>query len=199
MEELVKQLVDSNVLRTQSIIEAMRIVDRRDFVRPLYRKVAYEDHPLPIGEGQTISQPTTVAFMLELLKPAPSHRVLDVGAGSGWTTALLAEIVTPRGAVYGVERIPTLVRFAKRNLKKYNYPNATVRQAFKHLGYQSEAPFDRILVSASAASLPMELFDQLAIGGVMVIPIGSQIWKVVRQTRGMHIDKYDGYIFVPLR
>ena len=125
MDELVRELKRQGVLRSPLVEQAFRAIDRKDFVRPEHRAEAYGNYPLPIGEGQTISQPYTVAFMLDLLDPRPGERILDVGAGSGWQAALLAHMVSPmdesqrmgsRGRVYAMERSPELCRFAKTKI-----------------------------------------------------------------------------------
>lgn len=199
MDPLVDALTFAGVLRSPTIIAAFRAVDRTDFVRPEYRDEAYLDYPLPIGEGQTISQPTTVAIMLELLAPLPGERVLDVGSGSGWTTALLAHIVGETGFVYGTERIPDLVRFGADNISRYNVPHASIRHAEKTLGLPSRAPFDRILVSAASDTIPQELVDQLRPEGVMVIPVGTSVLRVEKHTDGSYTTReLPGFNFVPL-
>jgi protein-L-isoaspartate(D-aspartate) O-methyltransferase len=201
-EQLIDRLKnDTKVLQEPRIKAAFRSVDRADFVRDDYKVEAYEDYPLPIGEGQTISQPTVVAFMLEKLDPQPGDRVLDVGCGSGWTTALLAHMVGKGGKVYGVERIPALVKFGRENLKKYSFDNAEIRKARSKLGFFQEAPFDRILVSASAPNEKMseELLKQLKPNGVMVIPIGDTIYRFEKDTSGNISSKaFPGFVFVPL-
>ena len=160
---------------------------------------AYEDCALPIGYGQTISQPYTVAFMLELLGPKEKDKILDVGSGSGWTTALLSKIVGEKGKVFGLERIPELVDFGKKNLSKYGFNNYKIMQAKETLGLSEEAPFDKILVSATAQDLPQDLIDQLRIGGIMVIPIKDAILKIVKLSENKtDTQKFIGFAFVPL-
>lgn len=199
MHELTSQLIRSGVLKTSALIRLFESIDRKDFVRPGYENEACGDYPLPIGAGQTISQPYTVAFMLELLQPSPGEKILDVGSGSGWTTALLSKAVGPNGRVIGLELVPELVIFGKGNLSKYNFTNAEIRQAVDVLGLPEEAPFDKILVSASADKLPKPLVNQLKVGGTMVIPIGNDVWEVKKLSGGkISLDKYGGFIFVPL-
>lgn len=158
--------------------------------------------PLPIGRGQTISQPLTVAFMLELLQPGPGHNVLDVGAGSGWTTALLAFLVGEKGKVLALERIPELAETAQRNLEKYHFSNITVTVGDGTLGSAKDAPFDRIHVAAATAIVPQPLKDQLTIGGRMVIPVGDglQTMYLMKKTGAeQFVEKhYPGFSFVPL-
>ena len=124
---LVEKLISDEALRTPRIIDAFKKIDRADFVEVQYKDEAYGDYPLPIGHEQTISQPSTVAFMLELLQPATGNKVLDVGSGSGWTAALLAQIVGPEGRVFGFELVPELVKFGSENLAKYNFPHAEIQ------------------------------------------------------------------------
>lgn len=199
-DDLLKRLrSDTKVLSSGEIRSVFQVIDRKDFVRSDYQVEAYEDYPLPIGEGQTISQPTTVAFMLELLDPKPGERVLDVGSGSGWTTALLAKLVGPTGKVLGVERIPALVSFGQENLKKYALENASISLAGKELGLPAEAPFDKILVSAAADGVPEALVNQLKQGGIMLIPIGDSICKIAKRSDGSIETKFfPGFVFVPL-
>lgn len=157
--ELVEHLIDTNVLSSKNIIDAFYAIDRIDFVLDKFKFQAYEDHPLGIDYNQTISQPFTVAFMLELLAPKRGDFILDIGSGSGWTTALLSNIVGSGGKVIGVERIEELVEFGNSNLKKYNITNAKIELASEELGV-SGVEFDKILVSASASELPKELLKQ---------------------------------------
>ncbi len=177
-----------------AIIKLMKI-DRKDFVLKEYESEAYEDYPLPIGFNQTISQPSTVFFMLKLLNPKKGEKILDVGSGSGWTTALLAEAVGEKGKVLGVEKIPELVEFGRNNISKYDFKNVKIFEAKKELGLPSKAPFDKILVSASAKEVPEELINQLKDKGTMVIPVGNNILKI---QKGGKTEKYEGFVFVPL-
>jgi len=186
-------------MNQENIINAFKTIDRKDFVLKEYENEAYGDYPLPIGFGQTISQPTTVAFMLELLQPKKGDKVLDVGSGSGWTTALLAQIVGKKGRVFGVEKIPQLISFGKENLAKYHFPNAEIRKAGKELGLRKKAPFDRILVSAAAQTIPQELVEQLKIGGIMVIPVNNDILRIKKVSdKEIKTQRFEGFVFVPL-
>lgn len=182
-KQLVRYLVFSGALRTPAIIAAFKRVDRADFVPEEYRSEAYEDYPLPIGFGQTISQPTTVAFMIELLDPRPGHIVLDIGAGSGWTSAILASLVGNAGYVTGTEVLPELVTYGRKNLAKYPFLNVSIIQARQELGIARNR-FDRILVSAGATRFPDELLDQLSPEGKMVIPVGDSLFLCEKDAEG---------------
>lgn len=199
MENLVRHLLESGVLKTKSIIDAFQTIDRKNFVSSGDKEDAYGDYPLSIGHEQTISQPTTVAFMLELLSVAKGDKILDVGSGSGWTTALLAHLAGTKGAVYGVEIVPELVSFGAGNLVKYDFQNAEIFDASATLGLPTEAPFDKILVSAAGRAVPEELLSQLKVGGTMVVPVKDAIWKIQKISEAeTEIEKYEGFRFVPL-
>jgi len=180
------------------INEAFEEVDRRNFVLPEYLDSAYDDIPLPIGEGQTISQPTTVRMMLEWLDAKPGDKVLDVGSGSGWTTALLSDIVGPKGTVYAVELVPELKNFGEENCRKADIRNAKFFFAETKLGLLKFAPFDRILVSAAAEELPEELPDQLKDGGKLVVPVGNSIFEIKKEKNKIKSLEHQGFVFVPL-
>lgn len=192
----------SKVLKSgDGIKEAFLAIDRADFVPEDYKVEAYEDYPLPIGAGQTISQPTTVAFMLELLGAKKGENVLDVGSGSGWTTALLAHIVGPKGKVTALEIVPELFEFGKKNLEKYDLKNVELVQAREGVRrYSKNSPYDRILVSASAEDMPKEFLDELAVGGVIVIPVGESLFAI-KKTKGGRFEhrQFQGFSFVPLK
>lgn len=201
-EKLLKHLTeDTQVLRHAGVRRAFERVDRKDFVPEELKEEAYEDYPLPIGEGQTISQPTTVAFMLERLDVEEGCTVLDVGSGSGWTTVLLAEMVGPKGSVCGVEILPQLITLCKNNIQKYPYKNISIEQAkINVIGLPEKAPFDRILVSAAAhEEVPQELMGQLAPGGVMVLPVDTDVIEITKELDGSIKQRgYPGFSFVPL-
>ncbi|MDO8453879.1 MAG: protein-L-isoaspartate O-methyltransferase [Sulfurimonas sp.] len=196
--ELTENLIDIGVLSTKNIIEAFQNVDRADFVRDSTAPDIYEDYPLQIGHGQTISQPRTVAMMMEMLSPKEGEKILDIGSGSGWTTALLAFIVGESGSVTGVERVRELVKFGNSNLAKYNFSNAKIIQARAKLGIVGEE-FDRILVSAAADEFPYELTAQLKIGGKLVIPVRDSVYEIRKNESGkLEAREHYGFSFVPL-
>ena len=171
---------------------------RERFLRRTERRRASYDGPLDIGHGQT----NTVRAMLELLDVQPGHRVLDVGSGSGWTTALLAELVGPTGSVLGLERVPDLVLTGRANVEAARMPWAHVRAAVAGvLGAPEEAPFDRVLVSAMATRLPLELVAQLGAHGILVAPVAGRMLRVVRDEQapdGRRVTEHGHYRFVPL-
>ena len=182
--------------RQQSIADAMRTQGRRRFLPADVADAHARDQPLPIGYGQTSSQPSTVATMLDLLEPFAGMRVLDVGSGSGWTSAILGELGGANSRVFAVERIPELV---KRSREAINQTWVSVQRAEPDvLGLPHLAPFDRILVSAMADEPPESLFDQLADGGVMVAPWGEVMHRVRRVGDRIEITEHGGYTFVPL-
>lgn len=200
MDTLVDELVKDGRLNSEHVIKAFRAIDRADFVAPGYEGQAYVDTALPIGEGQTISQPTVVALMLEMLAPRPGEKILDVGSGSGWTTALLAHCIGRSGRVIGVELVPELVVFGRNNLAKYDLPHATISEAGDVMGNPDEAPYDKILVSAAASrAAPDDLVRQLAAPGAMVIPVQSAIVRIARDAHGNESrQRHEGFAFVPL-
>ena len=179
---------------------ALEVVPRREFLPASERGRASYDGPIGIGHGQTNSQPRTVAAMLQLLDAQPGQRVLDVGAGSGWTTALLAHLVGPTGLVVGVELVPELAAWGEQNVRRTSGEWASVREAVPGvLGVPELAPYDRILVSAQAEHLPTALLDQLGDPGRLVVPVAG-VMKLVERTDGEdRVSTHGHYWFVPLR
>lgn len=197
-DDLVRHLTNSHALQSNSIIEAFKNIDRADFVYDKSASDIYEDYPLQIGYKQTISQPTTVALMLEMLSPRKGHKILDIGSGSAWTTALLSFIVGDRGSVLGVERVEELVGLGGVNLNRYGFYNSKIIQAGNKLGFPGEK-FDRILVSAAADEFPIELIEQLKTNGKLVIPVKNSIYEVTKKEYGeAEIIEHYGFTFVPL-
>ena len=199
MKFLIDDMITGGTLRSENIIEAFRAVDRKYFVPKLHEDLAYIDVPLSIGNGQTISQPSTVAFMLEHLDVQKGDHVLDIGSGSGWTTALLCHLVGEDGSVTGLERVDELVEQGQNNLSKLSIPShCHIKKAGDQLGMPGKQ-FDRILVSASAYEIPKELFLQLHVGGTMVIPVRESIFKFTKVSDSdVSQEEFYGFVFVPL-
>ena len=182
-----------------AVAEAFDAVPRAGFLPAGSRARAGYDGPLGIGHGQTSSQPRTVAAMLRLLEVVPGTRVLDVGAGSGWTTALLGHLVGAHGLVVGVELVADLAAWGEQNVRRTPYGWASVRQPPTGvLGAPDEAPFDRILVSADAGAMPAGLLEQLADPGRMVLPVAGRMTLVVRAGGRDRFSEHGRYRFVPL-
>lgn len=206
---LIDSLIQQGWLKTERIIEAFRKIKRIDFLPEDIKSLAEENTALPIGYGQTISQPLVVAFMIEQLAPQTGDMILDIGSGSGWTSALLGEIVGKQGKVIAIEIIPELKEFGEKNVSKYNfikkghvqficadgskgYPNITSRPELAE-------GFDKILASASAREIPRAWKDQLKIGGRIVTPIGTSIWLFIKKSKTEFEEiEYPGFVFVPL-
>lgn len=216
MTFLSKYLISVGYLKNPIIIDAFSKIKRADFLPDKLRNVADVDEALPIGEGQTISQPSVVAFMLELLSPKPGNKVLDVGSGSGWTTALLSYIVSDggkdkKGRVLAIEIKGKLKKFGEKNTAKYNFTKKGIAKFICGDGVkdlEKKEVFDRILVSAAAKDVPRELKNHLKIGGRLVIPIvdnregffsQQSIWLFEKKEKNkFKKNRYPGFIFVPL-
>ncbi|MBI2450695.1 MAG: protein-L-isoaspartate O-methyltransferase [Candidatus Nealsonbacteria bacterium] len=198
--DLIENLIKDGWLKTPGIVEAFKMVKRADFIPEGMKNLAELDEALPIGYGQTISQPLTVAFMLEQLQPQVGDKVLDVGFGSGWTSALLGEIVGQRGKVIAIELVPELKEFGEKNAEKYNRGQVHFILGDGSKGYEKEAPFDKILSSAAVQNeIPKDWKKQLKIGGRIVTSIRSSIWLLVKRSKTEFKEtEYPGFAFVPL-
>jgi len=201
-EILINNLIKQGYLKSDIIIKAFSEIDRAEFVPKDLKNEAYTNIPLPLGRGQTISQPLTVAFMLELLGTRPGQNILDVGSGSGWTTALLSHITGDKGKVTALEIIPELYEMGRKNVSRFNFIKRGVAKFYNidgNLGYAKNAPYDRILVSAAAEKIPEILKDQLKIEGILVIPVYNDIWRLKKKGEDdFRVEKYPGFSFVPL-
>jgi len=201
MSRLVNDLIRNGYLTSDNIIDAFSKIRRHQFVPSDLSAQSEANIALPIGYGQTISQPLTVAFMLELLDPQAGQNILDVGTGSGWTTALLAHIVGDAGSITALEVIPELCKIGESNVKKFSFIKKGVVQFHSQSGengFEKNAPYDRILVSAAATEIPAAFKQQLKDGGKMVIPVRNEIWFVEKKgTDDFNIEKFAGFVFVP--
>lgn len=200
--QLVQFLQRRGVLQTPAIIAAFSAIDRRDFVPPDLIGEAYSDIPLPLGLGQTISQPYTVAYMLELLQPHVGENILDIGSGSGWQTALLAHIVGDHGHVTALEIISELCERGRQNVAKYNFLEKGIVEMHCMSGlrgYPSRAPFDKIIAAAAGETVPEAWLAQTNIGGQIVLPIGSSVLQLIKKSDS-EWERHDhpGFVFVPL-
>jgi protein-L-isoaspartate(D-aspartate) O-methyltransferase len=199
-ERMVRLQIEQRDVTDIRVCAAMRAIPRHLFVPPGSRALAYDDHPASIGHGQTISQPYMVAFMTQALELRAGERVLEIGTGSGYQTAVLAELC---GAVWSIERIPELAEQAARLLAELGCDNVHTRTGDGSLGWPEEAPFDRIVVTAAAPGVPAPLVSQLADNGILVIPVGdwrrSQELVIARRTGGTVVtERSIGCRFVPL-
>ena len=183
---MIKNQLQSRGIRDDAVLKVMRSVERHNFVPDNYRDRAYSDGPLPIGHGQTISQPYIVAFMTEQLQISSQHKVLEIGTGSGYQAAILGELAKH---VFTIEIIPELAEGAKNILNHLSYKNITVRAGDGYKGWPEEAPFERIMVTAAPTEIPQTLIDQLAPGGRMILPVGAQflvqyLWVIEKDDQG---------------
>jgi len=169
---MVSSQIQARGVRNPRVLEAMRKVERHRFIPTDGQALAYRDGPVPIGQGQTISQPYIVACMTEVLEPQPSDRVLEIGTGSGYQTAVLAELVA---AVYTIENVERLAKQVEMILNQMDYENIRLRLGDGHQGWPEAAPFDKVIVTAAPAKLPKLLLDQLKLGGRMIVPVGR--WR----------------------
>ena len=198
-EAMVRSQIEARGVRDSAVLAALRRVPRHEFVPTEVRPEAYADHPLPIGERQTISQPYIVGFMTELLQVKPGHRVLEIGTGSGYQAAVLAEL----GAdVYTIEIVENLAHTARAVLERLGYEKVRVRSGDGYQGWQDAAPFDRIIVTAAPPQVPQPLIDQLKPGGRLVVPEGDQDQDLVLYTKSadgtLRRDRVLPVRFVPM-
>ena len=179
-ERMVETQIRARDLQSATVLDAMRRVPRHLFVPDDLKPFAYDDRPLPIGHDQTISQPYIVGYMTDALQLEPAHTVLEIGTGSGYQAAILADIARQ---VYSIEIVPDLAETAKRAIAAAGYTNVEVRTGNGYLGWREHAPFDRIIVTAAPPEIPEALVEQLAVGGVMVVPVGTANQEIVVITK----------------
>ncbi len=197
--ELIQHLINKGILKSQKNINALRRIDRKDFVIDSEKENAYTDYPLPIHCGQTITKPSQMAFILEFLDIQIGEKVLEVGSGSGWGTALLAELVGKTGQIWAVEIIQRLVEFGIENLRKYNFTQINLTKAGLEYGLPEHAPYDKIIVSASGNKIKQAFLQQLKIGGRMTIPIKDKLVLLTKKSEDEYkTEIFRGFVFVPL-
>jgi protein-L-isoaspartate(D-aspartate) O-methyltransferase len=198
-EQMVETQIKARGIKDGRLLKAMLQVERHKFVPDRLQGQAYEDHPLPIGEGQTISQPYIVALMTELLDLKGNEKVLEIGTGSGYQAAVLAELA---GKVYTIEIIDTLARSAKERLQRLGYGTVEVRAGDGYRGWPEAAPFDAIIVTAAPDHIPQPLIDQLKEGGRLVLPIGTypnqELKKIIKKSGKLEISDILPVLFVPM-
>lgn len=196
---MVEHQIRSRGITNPRVLEAMRNIPRHFFIPAPYDKSAYEDAPLPIGNGQTISQPYIVALMTELLDPYPEDRVLEIGAGSGYQAAILSMLVQH---VTTIERIPAVAELARKNLEKLGLKDIDIIVGDGTRGYPEHAPFDGIIITAATPEIPQPLIDQLTVGGILVAPVGGreiqELITLSRNESGIVRSSHGGVRFVPL-
>ncbi len=197
---MVKRLREHYLIRNEKVLDVMNRLPRHRFVPEAIKHQAYKDNALPIASNQTISQPFIVARMTELLELTPNSRVLEIGAGSGYQTAVLASLA---GKIFAVERIPNLASEAQERLQKLGFHNVTLRCADGTNGWEVYAPFDGILVAAGSPEVPQPLLEQLKVGGRLVIPIGKDpktqfLIRMTRTANGFQTEDFGACSFVPL-
>ena len=198
-EGMVAVQIESRGVKDPGVLKAMREVPRHEFVPEKYREDAYKDHPLPIGYGQTISQPYIVAYMSQALELKPGDKVLEIGTGSGYQAAVLSRLA---GEVFSVEIICDLEREASKTLDRLGYSSVRTRCADGYKGWPEEAPFDAIMVTAAPEQVPQPLLDQLKPGGRLVMPVGTHFTQeliLIRKTdKGLKKESLLSVIFVPM-
>ena len=198
---MIETQIKKRGITDQTILDAMKEVNRHEYVQENFERLAYSDRPVPIGYGQTISQPYIVAFMSHKLNVASHHKVLEIGTGSGYQAAVLAEL---SDHVYTIEIIPELAKRAEKVLKKNDYDNITIRIGDGYKGWPEQAPFDRIMVTAAPKEIPEKLVEQLAPGGIMVLPVGETVmmqylWLITKDNDGqIEKEKILPVRFVPM-
>src|SRR3989338_2083891 len=200
MEELLRYWQQSGLIKDKKLIVAFKKVDRRNFIRKESMNEVYGDYPLPIGFGQTISQPTTAMLMIEALELKKTDKVLEVGAGSGWCAAIMSRLCKK---VITTEIIPELVGFAKENIKKCNIKNVEIIEWDGSRGYEKESPYDKIMLTAACPSLPKQCIEQLKENGIIIAPVGSlfsqDMIKGKKVKGNLETENLGSFMFVPLK
>lgn len=198
-EQMVREQIEARGVEDRRVLEVMRNTPRHLFIPEQWRQHAYEDYPVPIGYGQTISQPYIVAVMTELLELQGTERVLEIGTGSGYQAAILSQLTD---SVFTIEIIPQLCHSARERLHRLGYTNVVVKCADGYKGWKEKAPFDRIIVTAAPPEIPEELVRQLRVEGIMVLPVGKGYQKLIRVRKtsdtSYTIEEFFPVRFVPM-
>ena len=201
LDSLIEIMKNTGFLTDLKVESAMKTIPRHKFVPKSLENRAYENGPLPIMKGQTISQPSVVARMTEWLDVREGQKILEIGSGSGWQSAIIAKLVG-NGKIYTVERHKKLANFAKENLEKSGIKNVKIIHGDGRLGFSEESPFDRIIITAACTEVPKELLDQLAMEGLLIAPVGENIQSLLllkkTSKETIEIKNQKGYVFVPL-
>lgn len=201
--ELVEYWESNKIITDKRLIEAFKAVPREKFIRDDYLEEAYGDYPLPIGEGQTISQPTTVMIMTQALELKSGQKVLEVGAGSGYQAAIISKMVGKKGKVITTEIITKLAEFARKNIKKCNIKNVKIIEHDGSQGYKKEAPYDRCIVTAACPIIPKPLIEQLKENGIIIAPVGplfgQSMIKGIKKEGKLETFNLGSFVFVPLK
>jgi len=201
-KKLIEYWRESKTISDERLFSAFMEIPREAFILKENIEYAYNDYPLPIFGGQTISQPTTIMIMLEALELKEDDKVLEIGTGSGYNAALISRICK-KGMVYSTEIVPELVEFARKNLKKIGIKNVKVIEWDGSMGYEKEAPYDKIISTAAAPEIPKPWLDQLKINGIIVSPVGpsyaQEMMKIRKTRKGIQIKELGSFIFVPLK
>lgn len=202
-EDLINYWINSGIIKDFNVIKAFRKIPRENFILKDYKKRAYEDIALPIKAGQTISQPSTVVFMLDKLELKKGNKVLEIGTGSGYNAALMSILVGRKGKVYTTEIIKELVSFAKKNIEKLKLKNVRLLHLDGSKGYDKEKPYDRIIVTAACPEIPNALIEQLKEGGILIAPVGGKesqnMIKCIKIKGRILYENLGGFRFVPLK
>ena len=201
MDNLIKYWQYTRTVKDKKLIKAFKAVPREKFIKEDFLDKAYADHPLPIGHGQTISQPTTVMIMIDALQLKKTDKVLEIGAGSGWCAAIMSKLAKK---VITTEIIPELVEFAKTNMKKCNIKNVEIINYDGSQGYKKQAPYDKIMVTAACPTIPKPLLNQLKQGGILIAPVGSlhycqNMIKITKKGDKLKQENLGSFVFVPLK
>ncbi|MEK6891791.1 MAG: protein-L-isoaspartate(D-aspartate) O-methyltransferase [Nanoarchaeota archaeon] len=201
-EHLIEHWTSLGTIKDKKVIEAFRKVPRDAFLKDR-KEEAYGDYPLPIGEGQTISQPTTVMLMTEALELKEGHKVLEVGSGSGYQAAIISKIIGNKGKLISTEIIPELAEFAKNNIKKLKIKNIEIIKHDGSKGYAKGSPYDRIIVTAASPEIPKPLIKQLKENGIIIVPVGNLIEQImikgIKKDNRLIKEEIGQFMFVPLK